>query len=58
MKIYLAGNTPGRQYQEADLVRKGLSRRRLTSFYFLATDVTVMKTFEVWKDAKQGRPIS
>ena len=48
MKIYLAGNTPDREREEIILIQKGLSKRRLISFYFLLCDKSVFKMFKLW----------
>ena len=48
MKIYLAGNTPDREREELILVKKGLSKRRLISYFFLKIDPSVVKMFKVW----------
>lgn len=48
MKIYLAGNTPDREREEKTLLKKGLSKNRLISYYFMR-DSGVQKMFKLWK---------
>jgi len=49
MIIYLAGNIPDRVREEKELIKHGVIKRRLYSYYFHKIDITMRQVFLFWK---------
>jgi len=47
VKIYLAGNTPGRRKEEELFQKKNLAEKRLFAYHYLITDKTMFECFKI-----------
>ena len=48
MKIWLAGNIPGRVKEEQYLVSQGLKPLWLVSYFYFVKDISMRKVFQYW----------
>lgn len=53
--IWLAGNTPYGQIEEASLIDKGLSTARLLSYFYILNYGEVHDTFLMYKTGKSSK---
>jgi hypothetical protein len=54
MKIFIAGNMPGRVPEEKQIFAHPFFRRRLFSYFFLEKELQMQRTFEIWTKEKKN----